>query len=419
MHKRFVIIFAIFLALLVFHAIPCAEIVMPVTQAQVIGAGAQRAPSIDIDRNDNLYLMMSGATKPASAGTPGSQVFFTQSSNYGASWDNFPKTRNLSNSNGEAFGPALFVTKVGKPKIYATYHDNVSGPTQAYLLRTKKGVKFKAPINITQHSGGAFTPRIAVDSAEMLNVVWGDTLTGRRVVFTRSTDLGFTFTNPVDISRSSGNAFEPEIAVDPNDGINVVWEDNGDGTQAVMFTRSSDGGATFSTPLKVSQGTGIAAEPHIAIDKSGRTYVSWVQQVDGTVQTFFARSTDNGTTFSTPIQLTNSENADMHKVFITTFKDVVYVAYNNDFDRDHQLYVMRSTDAGVSFGQPVQVSDASRNRGRAHSVSMVVDSRGVLHVVWIDTSILGLEEGLLIYRKSANGGPFSNAVQILAFINLP
>ena len=118
MHKRSIIIFAIFLALFVFHTIPCAEIVVPATQAQslvpqVIGAGAQRAPSIDIDRNDNLYLMMSGATKPASEHTPGSQIFFTQSSNYGASWDNFPLTRNLSNSKGEAFGPALFVTKVG------------------------------------------------------------------------------------------------------------------------------------------------------------------------------------------------------------------------------------------------------------------------------------------------------------------
>jgi hypothetical protein len=428
MHKRFVIIFAIFLALFVSHTIPCAENVMPATQAQsvapqIIGIGAQRAPSIDIDRNDTLYLMMSGATKPASEHTPGSQVFFTQSVNYGASWDNFPLTRNLSNSKGEAFGPALFVTKVGKPKIYATYHDDVKGPTQAYLLRTKKGVKFKAPIDITPHSGGAFTPRIAVDSAEMLNIVWGDTDTplGRRVIFTRSTDLGFTFTEPVDISRSPGKAFEPEIAVDPNDGVNVVWEDDRDGAKAIMFTRSSDGGATFSTPLKISQGTSAAAESHIAIDKSGRVYVSWIQEIDGTLQVFFARSTDNGITFSTPIQLTNDNNAEMHKVFVTTFKNVVYVAFNNDYDRDRQAYVMRSTDAGISFGQPVQFSNATRTRGRAHSVSMVVDSRGVLHVVWADSSIIGdnQDESLVLYSKSNDGGPFSTAIMIPAYINLP
>jgi hypothetical protein len=418
MHKRLVIIFAIFLALLVSQVMPCANILAPEAQAQVLGTGAQRAPIIDIDKKDNLYVMMSAATKFASAGTPGSQVFFTQSSDYGASWDNFPLTRKLTNSRGEAFGPALAITKAGKPKIFVAYHDNVPGPTQAFLLRTKKGVKFRAPQNITPHSGGAFTPRIAVDATDALYVVWGDTLSGKRVIFTRSTDLGATFSEPLDISRSPGNAFDPEIAVDPSNSIHVVWEDDRDGTRAVLFAHSSDGGISFSTPAKISQGTGIAEEAHIAADASGRIHVSWVEEVEGTRQAFYSRSTDSGATFSTPVNLSNRANADIHKVFVTTFQDVVYVAYNNDFDRDRQAYILRSTDAGVSFGEPVQISDADRNKGRAHSVAMVVDSRGVLHAVWIDSSILGNDEGLLHYSKSANGRNFSNAVRLLAFINL-
>jgi hypothetical protein len=417
MYKRFIIILAVFLALLISHAIPCADIFAPTAQAQI--PTAQRAPSIDVDSKDNLYLMVCGATKPASERTPGSQIFFTKSSDYGANWDNFPSTRNLSNSKGEAFGPALVVNKAGKTKVYVTYHDSAPGNTQAFLIRSKKGIKFKAPKNITPHNGGAFTPRIALDSAEILNVVWGDTLNGaQRVVFTRSLDLGASFTEPVDISLSTGNAFEPEIAVDPDDGINVVWEDNQEGAKAVMFTRSTNGGATFSTPLKISQGTGNASEPHIAVDASGRTYVSWVQEVDGTLQAFFTRSTDGGATFSTPVNLSNEADAEIHKVFITTFEDVVYVAYNNDDERDRQAYVLRSTDAGVSFGQPRQVSSANRNKGRAHSVSMVVDSRGTLHVVWIDDSVIGNQEGFLYYSKSSNGGAFSKTSPIQTFIQL-
>jgi hypothetical protein len=418
MHRRLIIIFAIFLALMVSQALPCANILTSAAQAQILGTGAQRAPSIEIDRNDNLYLMMSAATKFASAGTPGSQVFFTQSSDYGASWDNFPLTRKLTNSKGEAFGPSLAITKTGKPKIFVAYHDNVSGQTQAYLLRTKKGVKFRAPQNITPHGGGAFTPRIAVDRTDALHVVWGDTLSGKRVIFVRSTDLGATFSEPLDVSRSPGNAFDPEIAVDPSNGIHVVWEDDRDGTRAVQFAHSSDGGVSFSTPAKISQGTGVAEEPHIAADASGRIHVSWVEEVEGTRQAFYSRSTDGGASFSTPVNLSNRANADIHKVFLTTFEDVVYLAYNNDYDRDRQAYVLRSTDAGVNFGEPVQISDADRAKGRAHSVAMVVDSRGVLHTVWIDSSILGNEEGFLLYSKSSNGRSFSNALRIPAFLLL-
>jgi hypothetical protein len=418
MPKRFFVIFAIFLALFISNSIPCADTLVPASKAQVFAVGAQRAPSLAIDRNDTIYLMMSAATKPASEHTPGSQVFFTQSTDFGASWDNFPKTRNLSNSNGEAFGPVISIAKVGKPKIYAVYHDTIPGPTQVFLLRTKKGVKFRAPKNITPHDGGAFVPRIAVDSAENLNIVWGDTLTGRRVVYTRSTDLGDSFSPLLDISRSTGFAFEPEIALDPQNNIYVVWEDDASGSKAIMFTRSTNGGTSFSTPAQLSQGSGNALESHISTDASGRIYVSWSQEIDGAVQAFFTRSTNQGATFSTPINLSNAANGDVRKTCIATFQNTVYVAYNNDDGRDHQAYILMSTDAGQTFGEPVQISDASRNKGRAHSVAMVVDSHGTLHTVWIDSSLLGNDEGLLFYSKTSNGRNFSKATQVLAFITL-
>jgi hypothetical protein len=417
MPKRFFVIFAVFIALFVANTLPCADRFLPPSKAQVFAVGAQRAPAIAIDRNDNLYLMMSAATKPASEHTPGSQVFFTQSSDYGANWDNFPAIRNLSNSNGEAFGPVISITKIGKPKIYATYHDTAPGPTQVFLLRTKKGVKFKAPKNITPHNGGAFVPRIAVDSAENLNIVWGDTFIGKRVVYTRSTDMGGSFSELIDISRSTGSAFEPEIALDPQNSIHIVWEDDASGSKAIMYTRSTDDGASFSTPRQLSQGSGNALESYIAIDANGRIYVSWSQETNGTVQAFFTRSTNQGATFSTPVNLSNAANGDVRKTCIATFQNTVYVAYNNDDGSDHQAYVLTSTDAGATFGEPVQISDASRNKGRAHSVAMVVDSRGTLHTVWIDSSLLGNDEGLLFYSKSANGHNFSKSIQILAYLS--
>jgi hypothetical protein len=416
MHKRFLFILAIFLALFVSNTIPHAKALLPVARAQVYAVGAQRAPSLSIDRNDTIYLMMSAATKPAELHTPGSQIFFTQSADYGASWDNFPATRNLSNSDGEAFGAVIAVTKIGKPKIYAVYHDTIPGPTQVFLLRTKKGVKFRAPKNITPHNGGAFVPRLAVDAAENVNIVWGDTLMGKRVVYTRSTDMGGSFSPLIEVSRSTGDAFEPEIALDPQGHIFVVWEDSASGSKAIMFARSTDDGASFSTPVQLSQGSGNALESYIATDASGRIYVTWSQEIDGTVQAFLTRSTNQGGSFSTPVNLSNAPNGDVRKTCIATFQNTVYVAYNNDDGRDHQAYVLTSTDAGVTFGDPAQISDASRNKGRAHSVAMVVDSRGTLHSVWIDSSLLGNDEGLLFYSKTSNGRNFSKATQVLAYL---
>jgi hypothetical protein len=392
-------------------------------RAQGLFFGAQRFPAIDVDSNDNLYLMMSTATAPASEHRPHSQIFFTMSRDSGVNWDNLPQTRNLTNSPGEAFGPSLAVNNNGKVRVYVTYHDNSTGTTQAYLISSKKKTKFRAPLNITPHNGGAFSPRVALDSSETVNIVWGDTKdSAGRIVFLRSTDLGLTFNSPLDVSRTSGAAFDPEIAIDASDAINVAWQDSAPGTNVIMFSRSTDGGKTFSEPKQVSTGTGNATEAAIATDGAGRISVAWVDESPGHAEAFYARSTDGGTSFSDPINVSTFPNGDIHKPTVVTFQNTVYVAFQNgdlfgeEDIKSRQVYLAKSGNAGVSFDQPERVSNADNSKGRAHSPAMVVDSRGTLHIVWIDASVVGNDEGLLFYCNSADGHRFSPERMILAVI---
>jgi len=391
-------------------------------QAQFPGVfGAERAPSIAVDRSGKLYLSMSGATKTVEAHTPGSQIFFTMSKDGGNTWDNTPITRNLSNSKGEAFGPSIAVTQ-GAARPYIAYHDNVGGTTQVYMLRTKKKAKFKKPVNITPGDGGAFTPRLAVDLSDAVNVVWGDTSNGgRQVVFLRSVDLGVTFTSPKIISGSSLNAFEPEIATVPltqspvGFAIYVVWDDIVEGLGAIMFSRSLDAGETFSAPARVSRGPGSANECNIAVDSSGRIHLAWVDASGQDPQAYYSRSTNGGDTFSDPVNVSSIRNGEVHKTVVTAFGNRVYVAFNEDL-RTKQVFLATSTSGGDSFGEPVQVSNANPDRGRAHSAAMVVDPGGLLHMVWIDSSILGSDEGLMYYSSSSNGTRFDSKKLIYAFL---
>lgn len=418
MNKRLILIFFTALIFVAASALPGSNITTPAVVAQVPGAGAQRAPAIGIDKFDSVYLTMSVATKPPSAGTPGSQTYFMQSDDGGASWNNFPQTRNLSNSDGEAFGPSMGINRIGKARTYIVYHDNKPGFTQVFLVASKKGVKFKKPRNITPHNGGAFVPRLAMDATvEALNIVWGDTLTGvRRVVFTRSTDQGETFTDLVDVSRSPGDAFEPEIAVDRSDNINVVWEDSAPGNKSIMFARSTDHGETFTEPLRVSEGDGDAVEPNLAVDESGRIYVAWSETIGDSTQLMFARSIDGGESFSDPLNISDNSGADMRKAALAASGNGVYIVYNNDESRSRQLYVVRSNNAGESFADPVQLSNANASRGRAHSGALALDKQGVLHVAWIDSSVIGNDEGLLFYSNSANGRNFAAPKMLLAIV---
>lgn len=140
-------------------------------------------------------------------------------------------------------------------------------------------VVFSPAVNVSNSPGGG--PQVAVDSKGNINILW----VAADVFFSRSTDGGATFSAPQNLS-SGIPAFTrlwPEIALDPSGNINVVWtnefqaQPGGPLTVDVYYSRSSDGGATFSAPLNLSQDGGGApsVQAPMAVNPSGDIYVVW------------------------------------------------------------------------------------------------------------------------------------------------
>jgi hypothetical protein len=111
----------------------------------------------------------------------------------------------------------------------------------------------------------------------------------------RSRDKGVTWSRPIVISKDMSvgvrdpdtgtplrtGAGLPEIAVDPNGGnLYAVWEDarfgSGDHTD-IAFSQSTDGGLTWSSPVKVNQTTNGAAAftPSVHVTEDGTVGVSY------------------------------------------------------------------------------------------------------------------------------------------------
>src|SRR5947209_2205059 len=82
------------------------------------------------------------------------------------------------------------------------------------------------------------------------------------------------FSPPTNVSSNPGSSYYEQIAVDSTGGINIVWLDNTPGYYAVFFSRSTDGGATFSTPQNLSNDP-AGSSPQIAVDSSGNINVVW------------------------------------------------------------------------------------------------------------------------------------------------
>ena len=145
-----------------------------------------------------------------------------------------------------------------------------------------------------------------------LYVAWRKILPGdlRETVVARSTDGGQTFTTPVIVGHDQwafpGCPHRPaSIGTDRLGRLYVVWYTEGvDETPAVFLAYSDDHGETFSPKqkLNVSKGT-FPDHPQLAVDPEGRLVIVWEEQSPVRREVVMSLSLDRGQTFSTQQKL--------------------------------------------------------------------------------------------------------------------
>jgi len=92
----------------------------------------------------------------------------------------------------------------------------------------------------------------------------------------RSDDQGGNWETGIEISDSETPSIAPAMVVDGAGVIHVIWSDRADGTFQLHHASSTDDGSTFSAPVQLTAGSMGAWEPVVAVDGE-RSYVAWSQ----------------------------------------------------------------------------------------------------------------------------------------------
>ncbi len=200
------------------------------------------------------------------------------------------------------------------------------------------------------------------------------TLTSSDLLFSRSTDGGVTWSQPIKLNSAPGlprddnGALEGFHAVAGPDGtLYAVW-DSGEG---IMMAVSHDGGKSFSHDRRIlATGplyfgiTGVSRTngfPQIAMDprgdkKGGKLYVSWSDYVNGDVDVFVASSTDHGRSWSAPVRVNNDPIHNGNDQFFQWMAvdpqsgAVNLVFYDRRSNNEGTTVTLaRSTDGGATF----------------------------------------------------------------------
>jgi flagellar hook assembly protein FlgD len=263
-------------------------------------------------------------------------------------------------------------------------------------------IAFYDPVNLSYTSGHSFAPTIDVSSSGEIYVAWHDNDPGNQdIFFIKSNDHGTSYEGKLNLSNNDGNSSFVDIKVSSNDYIYVAWADSTSGKSDIYMSYSTNGGSDFSSPLNMTNSDVNSSSSKVAVDSRERLYVTWIEDTSITLA-----AVNN---FAIVNSVTSFENGASPGIAIDG-DDYIHLTYLNNATGDDtkQVRYTHSRDGGRTFLTPVDISDGIK----VTSSSVDVSRDGVVHVVW-SASPTEEENSDIYYTVSTDQGlHFSDPINI-------
>jgi hypothetical protein len=244
-------------------------------------------------------------------------------------------------------------------------------------------------LNLSLSTEESSNPKVAA-SGNNVYVVWQENQGEGRdsvadIFFARSTDSGKTFSEPVNLSDSPGRSSIPQVAA-AGSSVYVVWGESTPGNSEVFFAKSTDNGASFSEPENISNTGGTSINPKVAVTGSGGIIVAWTESLSLTNFEIFAATSDNGgDSFDDPVNMSDNDQGSSAPA-LASFGENVYLAWQDDLSGNLDIVLAKSTDGGKSFDDAVNISNTA---GRSSAPQIAANDDDV-YILWQEDNTIRL-----------------------------
>ncbi len=269
----------------------------------------------------------------------------------------------------EGFGVVIKTTATLNPGPYfitvSAKRGDIVRTTSIRLTILDSNPLAKSPQNITNNNSGSILPFSSIDSSGNINVAWLDDSPGIfSIFFTRSTDNGETFSTPVKLPRNESFIGQPVVLSNEKEIYIVHLEvfDTPTFVSQTKILRSTDGGQNFTLVNTLQDDSIFIASESAQMDIDGTIHISAsTLNPENPLKPLFSaidmRSTDGGKTFSR-IKVFENSSPISNPVTVLDGDGKTLRAVFFDFSRQSGgLFLAVSTDGGLTYGTPVLVTN--------------------------------------------------------------
>jgi VCBS repeat-containing protein len=276
---------------------------------------------------------------------------------------------------------------------------SVQSPTTALSLTT-----------LSTDKGYTDDIHLASDGSNVY-VVWKDSVyvddVAFKAYFARSTDGGQTFEEPI-MMTTFGRPYNIQLIPSMNN-VFFLWSDDG----GLYFAKSPDYGKSLNAPTKVKDGEGGT----FAFAASGsHVYVSWMDYApdqnlsddQSNLDIYIISSGDGGTTFSDPINVSESSSSSSIPRMVAVNSSVYLVweehSRTEDYGNEYTVSFATSHDGGITFGKSMEIPQSSAASNPSSVIALDPNNENNVFIVWRTSDLATREENGILFSKSTDGG---------------
>jgi hypothetical protein len=192
--------------------------------------------------------------------------------------------------------------------------------------------------------------------------------------------------------------------------VYVVFDSNRDDDLNVYIMRSTDNGETFDDAIRLDDSTANEFYPSVTCDSNGGVHVIYysTQIAGNNREIFYVRSTDFGASFGAPVQLTDNPGNSRVPQIVANGTDLHVAWHDDSVGNDYNIFYIKSDDAGDTWLDNVQVNNSNND---SEEVAIDVTSDGTIHLSWEE--FVNNFSANTWYSRSTDGGlTFEPQVQI-------
>ncbi|PWT78506.1 MAG: hypothetical protein C5B59_01590 [Bacteroidetes bacterium] len=227
-------------------------------------------------------------------------------------------------------------------------------------------------------------PNITRDNANNIHLVYGK---GDSLLYCYSADRGVTFSSPALISilpnLTAAHMRGPQIAA-TSDGLSVTaCNAAGD-----IFSFVKNNSGEWMKTARVNDRDTVAKENFMALAADGQNaFAVWLDLRDRHNKIFSSKSSDGGRTWSKNMMVyasVDSTVCECCKPSVVMRGNNIYVMFRNWLDGNRDLYLIRSSDGGSTFGKPEKLGTGSwaLNGCPMDGGTLVINKEGQPVTVW-------------------------------------